>query len=889
MKTLTVIDTFAFFFRSYFALPPLKSADGFPTGLLTGFINFIHKLQNEHSTDYILFALDSEGKTFRSKIYPEYKANRPSPPSELIEQLPIAIEWINKMGFANISVDGFEADDVIASVVKHTEVKDIECKIVSSDKDLYQLLDDSKVYLYDWVKKRVVDESECEAKFGVLPKYFVDFQALIGDSSDNVPGVPGIGPKTASKLINEYHTLENLYANIQKAGTPRIRKLLIEYKEQAFISRDLVKLRDNLFDKFDLEKFRFEDKNYLEALKDEFIKYGMRQAIEWSIDKSIASNTSKDGIEFETILIDSKEQLFETLCCIPPNTVITFDTETTGLDRFNDKIVGFSFAWESNKAYYVPIAHSYLGVGTQVSKDDAIEALKLLFHHRIVGQNIKFDLMMIYNNFGLNHIEPWADTMVMAWLLQPGSRVGLDNLAQKYLNHTMISYKDTVKKGEDFSFVDLKEASRYASEDAIITLLLYKKFDNMIKNSWRELDYIAKHIEYPFINVLIAMELTGIKVDINRLLTLKTKVEERLNILTESIYELSKTKFNIKSTKQLGEVLFGTLKLEGGKKTKTGYSTNEKVLAKLIDKHPVIPLILEYRENQKILSTYIKPLLLLAKKDKNSRVHTTFLQTGTATGRLSSKDPNLQNIPVRSPLGKEVRDAFVAPDGYKLVSIDYSQIELRLLAHFSQDRVLIEAFKDGIDIHMATAVKLFGEAKAQEKRSFAKSINFGLLYGMGPRKLSDELGITNAKAKEIITAYFKAFPTVKEYLYSIEEFVKSNGYVQTLIGRRRFFDYEGATGMQKSSILREAVNTVFQGSAADLIKLAMLSIHKTIEDESLDAKMILQIHDELLFEVPIDKASEYASRFQHIMESIYKLNVPLTCSVSIGDSWSELK
>jgi len=454
----------------------------------------------------------------------------------------------------------------------------------------------------------------------------------------------------------------------------------------------------------------------------------------------------------------------------------------------------------------------------------------------------------------------------------------------------MKSFKSLVKKGEDFSSVAIEEAAFYAAEDAWMTYLLYGAIKKKMElGSLTHLLKEAREVEYPFINVLIRMEKEGIKVDSERLQTLQRLLSDTLSKLTEEIYELAGTEFNIRSTQQLGSVLFGQLALKGGKKTKTGYSTNEAVLQSLKGDHPIIEKILAYREHQKMLSTYVDPLLKLARKDERSRIYTSFLQTGTATGRLSSKDPNLQNIPVRSELGREVRSAFVAKEGYKLVSIDYSQIELRLLAHFSKDSALLEAFREGADIHMATAVKLFGEAQAAQKRNFAKSVNFGLLYGMGPKKLSAELGISQAEAKEIIANYFDSFPTVKRFLEEIQERVKVDGYVETLLRRRRFFDYENANGMQKAAFMRESVNTVFQGSAADLIKLSMIEIDRLISDESLRARMLLQIHDELIFEVPSDEAEATGRRFADMMENVYELSVPLRCSVSVGEDWGALK
>jgi len=888
LKTLTIIDTFGFFFRAYYALPPLRNKDGFPTGLLTGFVNLVDLLHREHSTDYLVFALDSKGDTFRNEIYPEYKANREAPPVELTKQLPVAIEWIEKMGFANLSQSGFEADDIITTATKFAKEKNIKVKIVSHDKDLYQLIEDSKVVMYDAIKKKEIDEDACVEKFGINPKDFIDFQALLGDSSDNVPGVKGIGKVTAAKLINQFHTLENIYANIKQAGTPRVQKLLLDNKESAFLSRELVTMRDDVYDSLDIESFVFEDKNYLSVLADEFEKYEMKQALKKAtanLSYTPKAQPTPPKPTFEAITLDTQKSLEDVISQITLESIVAYDSETTSLDTKEANLVGFSFCLDESRAYYVPVAHSYLGVGKQVALEDALKAIEKIFQAKVIGQNLKFDLSLLYDRYNFTRKNVYADTMIMAWLLDSSSKVGLDVLAKRYFDYEMKSFKDIVKKGEDFSSVDIKDASFYASEDAWMSLKLYNYFDNLLED---ELKAEAVSVEYPFINVLCHMQSIGIKLDIDKMSHLKTKLTSKLNELTSEIYALAGSEFNIKSTQQLAQVLFENLGLKGGKKTKTGYSTNEATLLSLKDEHPIIGLVLQYREAQKLNSTYVEPLIKLAKKDSNHRIYTSFLQTGTATGRLSSKDPNLQNIPVRSTLGKEVRDAFIAKDGYKLVSIDYSQIELRLLAHFSQDTALKEAFLNGEDIHMATAIKLFGD-DAKDKRHIAKSINFGLLYGMGYKKLSLEIGVTQSEAKEIIKNYFETFPTVKSYLESIQEDAKDKGYVKTLLGRKRVFDYEGANGMQKAAILRESVNTVFQGSAADLIKLSMLQISKTIEQNSFECNMLLQIHDELIFEIQEDMATKLSQEFADIMSNVYELEVPLECSVAIGYSWGELK
>ena len=897
MKTITIIDTFGFFFRSYFALPPLRNSEGFPTGLLTGFVNLVDTLRRDHSTDYLVFALDAKGKTFRNEMFPEYKDNRDEAPEDLKKQLPVAIEWIEQMGFANLTREGYEADDIIATVTKFAREKNLKVCIVSHDKDLYQLIDDGEVVIYDAVKRQEVDEEACIAKFGVHPKDFINFQALLGDSSDNVPGVKGIGKVGAAKLINKYHTLEAIYEDIENAGTPRIQKLLLEGKEMAFLSRDLVRMSDSVFADMDVESFVFEDKNYLSCLLEEFEQYEMKQAIRKAKVGMEEADCEREYVEpvkpsltFKAITLDTKEKLNSVIDEIEADTIVAFDTETTGLDTKTAKMVGFSFCIESDKAYYVPIGHSYLGVEDQVALEDALLALKKLLKHRVVGQNLKFDLSLLYNQYDFEEMIPYADTMIMAWLSDPGSKVGLDTLAKKFFKYEMKPFKAMVKKGENFSHVDISDATFYAAEDAWMTYLLYGAIKKKMElGSLTHLLKEAKNVEYPFINVLIRMEQLGIKVDQSKLQTLQKTLSTDLSSLTQEIYALAGSEFNIRSTQQLGVILFQQIGLKGGKKTKTGYSTNEAVLQSLKHEHEIIPKILEYREYQKILSTYVDPLLKLAKQDEKSRIYTSFIQTGTATGRLSSKDPNLQNIPVRSALGRSVREAFIAKEGYKLVSIDYSQIELRLLAHFSQDAALLEAFQHGVDIHLATSTILFGEEQAKEKRNFAKSVNFGLLYGMGPKKLSDELGISSSEAKEIISNYFASFPTVKSFLEGIQERVKIDGYVETILKRRRIFDYESANGMQKAAFMRESVNTVFQGSAADLIKLSMNQIDSMIREEELDTHMLLQIHDELIFEVKKEKVDEISRRFVHIMENVLELDVPLECSVSVGDSWGELK
>jgi len=904
--TVTIIDTFGFFFRSFYALPPLTNRHGFPTGLLTGFINFIASLHKDHGSDYLIFALDAKGPSFRAQIDPNYKANRSPAPEELIKQLPVAIDWIDKMGYKSLSQSGFEADDMIASVVRQARAHGFLVRIVSHDKDLYQLIDDDRVVLVDAITKKVMNECHCEEKYGVHPRQFIDYQSLIGDTADNVPGVKGIGKVTAQKLLTQFETLDAIYARLDEVAPPRIRGLLETYKEDAFRSRELVRLKDDVFDSLDFSKFAMHFENPFLPIYDDLVHYEMNAALRTLKAKALFDESQSKGdtiIKVEkmaipkcdnldgcSVLIDNDEALHHLIQTLPHNALIAFDTETTGLDATKDHLVGFSFSTDGKNGYYVPMKHSYLGVGDQVSSEAAAQAIQAIFERRVIGHNIKFDLHFVTRFLEVDRLNIYADTMVMAWLTDSARSLSMDNLSQNLLHHEMIHFKDTVKKGENFASVAIEDACKYAGEDAYITYRLYEVLREqlLLKGGQDALDE-AFNVEFPFTMTLLGMEDAGIAVDTAVLETFKKEVALEIATLTEQIHSACGTVFNLNSPKQLGVILFETLNLPHGKKTKTGYSTDEQVLDGLKNEHLVIPMLLQYREYHKLYSTYIEPLIALAQNDFASRIYTSFVQTGTATGRLSSKNPNLQNIPVKTALGMRIREAFVAPTGKKLIGIDYSQIELRLLAHFSQDSVLVNAFNEGHDIHMQTAIALFGETEAASKRNIAKTVNFGLLYGMGQKKLSDTLGITTKEAKEIIERYFETFPSVKGYFSGIVEQAKELGYVETLLHRRRYFDFGSATPMLKAAYERESVNTVFQGSASDLIKLSMNKIDTMIRAEGLRARMLLQIHDELIFEVDEDVAEEYASRFVDVMENILELRVPLKTSMHIGNHWGELK
>lgn len=873
MKTLTIIDTFGFFFRNFYALPKLTNKNGFPTGMIAGFISLVQSLYEDESIDYLVFALDSKGKTYRHKLYEKYKANRQEPPEDLKTQLGICVELIHKMGLTGYEMSGYEADDIIASCVKFAKKNNIKVRIVTHDKDLYQLIDEN-VSIYEPTKKTIINEQGCFEKYGVYPHQVRDFLAIAGDSADNIPGIKGIGLKGAKKLLDEFGSLDGIYENVEKVANERTKNLLKESKENAYFSKELTTLYDKLDIFKDIENAKLPTTSPLVNIIDELREFELERAL------NKIGKTAQKQIKFEAITLYNEQEFNEVIKKNSDKKIVAFDTETDDIDWEVANIVGFSFCFDDEKAYYVPIAHRYLGSPEQFPKDAAQRAIEKIFEFEVVGQNLKFDLKIILKNFGVKTLDFKADTMILAWLLNPDKAIGMDALSKALLNHETIKFNDIVPKKQTFANVNIQDATNYAAEDAFITLKLYEKLLELLPD---ELIEHAKNIEFEFLKVLFDMEETGIKVDKQILEILLKKSTEALLKLTKEIHSLTKSEFNINSVKQLGVVLFEHLKLRVVKKTKTGYSTDESVLNELIDEHEVISKILDYRESFKLKSTYIEPLLKLT--EKADRVHTSFLQTGTSTGRLSSKDPNLQNIPIRTPLGREIRAAFVAKDGFSLIGLDYSQIELRLLAHFSQDETLVNAFMQDKDIHQETADKIFGANS--DKRAIAKSINFGLLYGMGQKKLSKTLGISTAEAKEYIESYFNSFSSVKKYLESVKDLAKEQGYIETLLKRRRYFNFENATPMFYAAYEREAVNTLFQGSAADIIKLAMIRICNELTNEN--ARLLLQIHDELIFEVKDELAEEFAKKAQDIMQNIYKLKIPLKTSLSIAKSWLELK
>ncbi|ENL3964739.1 DNA polymerase I, partial [Campylobacter jejuni] len=747
------------------------------------------------------------------------------------------------------------------------------------DKDLYQLIKDGKTSIYSPISKNDYDEAACLEKYGVKPNQIRDFLALCGDSSDNIPGVKGIGAKGAKTLLDEFGSIEGIYENLTLVRNERSRNLLLEGKENAFLSKKLASLYDNLEVQNLIEKATYPDEEPLLKILEILEHYELNTLL-----KKLRQNPdNKDkNLGFKATLVQDENKLFEILNTLDKESIIAFDTETTGLDTKEAKIVGFSFCMNENEAFYVPLTHNYLGVGEQISLQSAKKAIEVIFNHFVIGHNLKYDFKIIQNNFDLNLPQKYADTMILAWLKNPSLRVNMDDLALRLFNYETLHFESLVKKGENFASVELEKACKYAAEDAYITLRFYLYF---LKNLETPLLELAKNCEFDFIKIIMMMEENGIKLDTNALEILMKKFENEIKNLSEEIYTLCEDRFNLNSPKQMGDILFEKLKLPSGKKGKTGYSTDEKVLNILLDKHPVIAKILDYRELAKLYSTYCEPLLKLALKDKNSRIYSSFLQTGTATGRLSSKDPNLQNIPAHGQYAKDYKSCFVAKDGFSFISLDYSQIELRILAHFSEDEKLLNAFANDEDIHARTAIMIFGESN-YETRSVAKSINFGLIYGMGYKTLSQNLKIEANLAKSYIEKYFENFTSIKKYFETVKNEAKQNGFITTLSGRKRYFDFENAKPMQIAMYERESINSILQGSAADVIKLAMLEINKELNE---DKKLILQIHDELIFEVKDDLCENFVKKTRDIMENIVKLKVKLKTSSSIAKNWGDLK
>ncbi len=883
--TLALIDTFAYLFRSYYMSAknkPLTNVKGFPTGLLTGLVGMVKKFYKDRKNmPFIVFALESQTKTKRAEKLGEYKQNRKDAPKEMLLQIPIALEWLQKMGFTCVEVSGFEADDVIASLATLSPYK---TRIYSKDKDFNQLLSD-KIALFDGKTEFLA--KDCVEKYGILPSQFTDYQGIVGDSSDNYKGVKGIGSKNAKELLQRLGSLEKIYENLDLAKnllSPKMYQALIQDKESAFLSKELATLERGCIKEFDFSSCAFPSENPLLKIKNELEEYGFISTLRDLENSPTPLILDNAPLLENTPLLDNapKKSRLIVLENTEPLSAFLEKLKKTNARIFmrlvldkEKKVLALAFLLE-DQGYFLPLEEALFSPFSLEFLQNAF--FKMLQHAQIIGHDLKPLLSFLKAKYqvSLENIRI-QDTQILAFLKNP-EKVGFDEVLKEYLKEELIPHekiKDfkTKSKAEKLEQLDMEL-------NALKRLCEYFEKGGLEEN----LLALAREVETPFVKVLMGMEFQGFKIDAPYFKRLEQEFKNELHVLERQILELIGVDFNLNSPKQLSEILYEKLELPQNKSR----STDEKSLLKILDKHPSIALILEYRELNKLFNTYATPLLRL--KDKDDKIHTTFIQTGTATGRLSSHSPNLQNIPVRSPKGLLIRKGFIASSKeYCLLGVDYSQIELRLLAHFSQDKDLMDAFLKGRDIHLETSKALFGEDLAKEKRSIAKSINFGLVYGMGSKKLSETLNIPLNEAKSYIEAYFKRFPSIKDYLNRMKEEILKTSKAFTLLGRYRVFDFTGANDYIKGNYLREGVNAIFQGSASDLLKLGMLKVSERFKNDP-SVQLLLQVHDELIFEIEEKNALELQQEIQRILnDEVYPLRVPLETSAFIAKRWNELK
>lgn len=883
-KTLYVIDASSYYYRAYYAIRSLTNSKGFPTNAIYGFTNMLIKILNDFNPTHVVCVFDSKEPTFRNDLYKEYKANREEMPDDLKPQVPYIKNVIKSLNISVLEKPGFEADDIIGAVCE--KAKDIEVFIISGDKDLMQLVSD-KIKMIDTMKDRIISTKEVKEKFGVTPDKVIDVLGLAGDSSDNVPGLPGVGEKTATKLITEFGSIENIYKNIDKVSKTKLKENLIKFKDLLFLSKKLVTIDKNVGIQFNIDEFKvkeFDEDKIYELFKElEFYKL-MSQLTK-----------KKETIKKEYKTVSQAKELDEIINNIEKAKILSVDLETTSENPMEAELVGVSITFNnSGQSYYVPVGHLYLGCPDQIKKEIVLEKIKNVLENKNIkkiGQNFKYDYIVFKNN-GINVCGISFDTMIGSYLLNPSKyKHSLDNIAQEYLNYKTISYDDVTKKGRsriNFREVDIKTATDYACEDSHITFLIAEKLEPEINNN--NLDKLFWDIELPLSFVLASVEMSGVKVDVEKLNKLSVEFNDKIKKLEKDIFNKAGTAFNINSPKQLGEVLFVKLGFKGAKKTKTGYSTDVSVLEELSKKHKICEQILEYRKLSKLKSTYVDALPELVNK-KTQRIHTSFNQTITATGRLSSSNPNLQNIPIRTDDGKKIREAFIAEKENVLISADYSQIELRILAHISGDKSLKEAFLKDEDVHTKTAMDVFDLSKeevTEDYRRIAKTINFGIIYGISSFGLSKQLDITPGEASGYIDSYFVKYPGVKKYMDETINQAKKDGYVKTLLNRIRYLPEINSKNFNiKSFAERTAINTPIQGTAADFIKIAMLKIDKVLAEKKLKTKMILQVHDELVFESPESEKEEVINLVKKEMENVYELGIPLKVDIGVGKNWKE--
>ena len=924
MKTLLLVDGSSYLYCAFHAMPDLRNSHNEPTGAIQGVLNMLRRLHKDYPSDYSACIFDAKGKTFRDDIYAEYKANRASMPDDLRLQVGPLHEAIKAMGWPLIMEQGVEADDVIGALAKQAEREGLRVIISTGDKDIAQLVNEHVTLVNTMPNAfrrgdEVLDIAGVENKFGLPPSLIVDYLVLIGDTSDNVPGVEKVGPKTAVKWLKQYGSLDNIVAhadeisgvvgeNLRKAlpWIPTARQLITircdvgiqeKLSDLAPQSMDKSKLAE-LFDRFEFRSWRKELENMSNGHSNLATSTPKPLVSSSTIEKTQTAdmfavmqhkaNTSRD---YETIL--SEAQLDKWLEKLQNAALICVDTETTSLDPMSAKIVGLSFSLEAGSAAYLPLKHDYFDAPVQLDFATCLSKIKPILENpeiKKVGQNLKYDQHVMANH-GIKIKGIAHDTLLQSYVLESHKTHGMDDLAKRHLDLQTISFEDVAGKGAKqvaFNQVTVEVAAEYAAEDADITLQLHQALHPQIAAD-AKLEFIYSQIEMPSSNALFTIERNGVLIDRNMLNTQSNEIGMKLITLENQAYALAGQPFNLASPKQLQEILFGKLGIKPLKKTPSGTpSTDEDVLQELALDYALPKVLLEYRGLAKLKSTYTDKLPRMI-NPQTGRVHTRYNQAVAITGRLASSDPNLQNIPVRSAEGRRIREAFIAPPGSMIISADYSQIELRIMAHLSQDEGLLKAFADGEDIHRATAAEIFGVEHTSvdnEQRRYAKVINFGLIYGMSAFGLAQNLNIERSAAQSYIERYFARYPGVREYMQNTREVAKSKGYVETYFGRRLWVpEINSSNGMRRAGAERAAINAPMQGTAADLIKLAMIAVADWIEAEKLQSKLIMQVHDELVLEVPESELELIKTNLPQLMQNVAKLDVPLIAEVGVGKNW----
>ncbi|PID39634.1 MAG: DNA polymerase I [Proteobacteria bacterium] len=884
---LYLIDGSAYIYRAYHAVRGLANSSGLPTNATFGFTRMLIKLMQDRSPKYVAMFFDAKGPTFRHERYEAYKANRPPMPEDLVQQLP----WIRKVTDAfNIPVfekQGYEADDLIGTLARLAESAGLDVVMVTGDKDFMQLVTDRSI-IWDPMKDKRLDPATIRETFGLEPVQMIDVMGLSGDTADNIPGVPGIGQKTAVKLIQTFGSLDGVYGGIETITAKKQKANLIEFREQALLSRELVTIDRNAPVTFDQEALKARGADD-QALAQLFAELEFRQlqqeytAPQEKVERRYTAILDAEALDVLARRLESADRF-------------ALDTETTSQDPMQARLVGFSFSLEPGEAWYIPVGHNYLGAPDQLSLEAVLKRIQpVLADPNIekIGQNIKYDWMVLRRH-GVDLAGVGFDTMVASYLINPGKRAhGLDQIALDYLGHKNIAYSEVAGKGKNavtFDQVILEKAIPYACEDADITLAVHDIFVPLLKeNGVAEL---MKTVEMPLLPVLLEMEMAGVCVDRQRLHDLSESFAGQLNILEQQIHDLAGEAFNVNSSQQLGHILFEKLKLPVQKKTKkkTGYSTDVEVLTTLARKHELPAMVLRHRSLAKLKSTYADALLDLIHPE-TGRIHTSFNQTVAATGRLSSSDPNLQNIPIRTEEGREIRKAFIPREGWHFLSADYSQIELRILAHCSDDPILIQAFTDDEDIHTRTAsevFQVFPQMITDDLRRQAKAINFGIVYGMSAYRLARELEIGNKMAQTYIDHYFSRYEGVKAFIDQTIAEARESRRTSTLLGRiRQLPEITSANRNVRQFAERTAINTPIQGTAADLIKLAMINVNRALHAKGMRTAMLLSVHDEIIFEVPPEELEDAQALVRKEMEGVWNLAVPLKVNMAQGKNWAE--